>query len=576
MILKYHLIFLFSIGIAVSTCAQDIVQTHTYPKDFFRYPLDLPPTTAGTFGELRSNHFHSGLDFKTNQRTGYPVHAAFDGYISRLRIQYGGFGRAVYITHPNGFTTVYGHLERLAPELAKIVHDYQYEHQTYEADITLLPFQQNFIKGQVFAWSGNAGASAGPHVHFEIRDAITEQTINPQLFGLSIPDKIPPTISGLYAYHLNGLPFSEKTAKEFYPVAGSGAAYRLLKSSVINLSGDIGFGIMATDRNSTSMNKNGVYSIQLKVDDKLIYTFAVERFAFDQTHAINAHIDFPAFLATGREIQKSFILPGNKISVYPQQVNRGIITFNDDAIHNIEYVVKDVAGNTSTLKFKVKSKPAEPPSSQKPPGVLFKYNQQNDFSFDKARVIIPQGNLYDDLYFNYAVLPRHPGAYSATYRIHNRFTPIHDSFELWIKPDSNIGALANKAVIVNTAGGSEGGLYEGGLYEGGFIKAHCKGFGDFFVRIDTVAPVIYPLNITNGKNMAAAKTISLKMSDNLSGIKSYNGKVDGHWVLMELDYKTKILSYTFDENVKPGKHVFTLAVADNKDNLSLFTANFYR
>ncbi|EHQ28477.1 M23 family metallopeptidase [Mucilaginibacter paludis] len=574
MIIKHTIIYLLLIlGLNLKTQAQDIVQTHQYPKDFFRYPLELPPTTAGSFGELRSNHFHSGLDFKTNQRTGYPVHAAFDGYISRLRIQYGGFGRAVYITHPNGFTTVYGHLERLAPELAKIVRDYQYQQQTYEADITLLPLQVQVIKGQVVAWSGNAGASAGPHVHFEIRDASTQETINPQLFGLTIPDKVPPTITALYAYHLNGNPFSEKTPKEYYPVAGSGANYHLTTPAIINLSGEIGFGISTFDRNSTSLNKNGAYSIQLKVDDKLVYTFAVERFAFDQTHAINAHIDFPAYLSTGREIQKSFILPGNKISVYPQSENRGIITFNDDAIHQVEYIVRDVAGNTSTLKFRVKSKPiSEQILTDRPPGVLFKYDQKNEFAFDKVRVIIPQGNLYDDLYFNYAALPRKPGGHSPVYRIHNRFTPIHDSYELWIKPDSDMtAALADKAVIVSTSG-----VCEGGVYANGYIKASCRAFGDYYVRIDTLAPVITPLNITDGKNMTIAKSIMLKMSDNLSGVKSYNGKIDGKWVLMELDYKTKILSYTFDESIKTGKHVFTLAVADNKNNLSQFTANFYR
>lgn len=551
--------------------AQDVVQTRVYPKDVFRYPLDLPPTTAGSFGELRSNHFHSGLDFKTEQRTGFPVHAALDGYVSRLRIQFGGFGRAVYITHPNGFTTVYGHLERLAPELAKIVHDYQYEHQTWEADIQLQPTQYRVNKGDVFAWSGNAGASAGPHVHFEIRDALTEQTINPQLFGLTIPDKVPPTISGLYAYHLNGLPFSEKTTKEFFAVAGTGDSYHLLKSPTIDLNGEIGFGIMATDRNSTSMNKNGVYSIQLMVDGKLIYTFAVERFAFDQTHAINAHIDYPAYLTTGREIQKSFILPGNKISVYPQQVNRGLVTFNDDAIHEVEYVVRDVVGNTSTLKFKVKSKPIDKPLNEKPLGIFIKYGDITEVPISKGKIIIPQGNLYDDLYFDYALFPHRPGAYSATYRLHNRFTPIHDYFEVWIKPDSTIGNLANKAVLINTNGACEV-----ATYENGYVKAHARAFGDYFIRIDTTPPVIHPINITEGKNMATARSIQFRMSDNLSGIKTYNGKIDGHWVLMEWDFKTKILSYTFDGTLPHGKHVLNLAVGDNKDNIAQYTVNFYR
>ncbi|WP_448697291.1 M23 family metallopeptidase [Mucilaginibacter sp. AW1-3] len=561
---------LFILFLSVNSIAQSIAQTGQYPKDVFRYPLDLPPTTAGCFGELRSNHFHSGLDFKTNQITGYPVHAVYDGYVSRIRIQFGGFGRAVYITHPNGFVSVYGHLQRLIPELAKIVHDYQYQNQTWEADIQLSPLQMQVYKGQVIAWSGNAGASAGPHVHFELRDAVTQETINPQLFGLTIRDKVPPTLTSMYVYHVNGLPFSEKTQKEFYQVAGANGKYHLVHPGVITLSGETGFGITTYDVNSTSANHNGAYSIQLYVDDKPVYTFAVERFAFDQTHAINAHIDFPAFLTTGREIQKSFILPGNKISVYPQSVNRGLINFDDDAIHHVEYVVKDVAGNAATLQFSVRFKPQTPPVP-KPAGTLFKYDQQNVFTSDRVKIVIPQGNLYDDLYFDYGMLSHRPGAYSATYHIHNRFTPIHDTYELYIKPDSIIGNYVNKAVIVSTAG-----TCEGGEYVDGYIKANARSFGDFYIKLDTVGPHIGPVNIHDGSSLAGAKTFSIRISDNLSGIKSYTGNIDGKWVLLEYDYKTKVLIYTFDESIALGKHIFNLSVADNKNNLSQFTANFYR
>ncbi|HEX8019665.1 M23 family metallopeptidase, partial [Mucilaginibacter sp.] len=205
-----------------NTFAQNnIIQSRQYPQNYFRYPLDLtPPTTAGSFGELRPAHFHSGLDFKTNQRTGYPVHAAAEGYISRVRVQFGGFGRAIYITHPNGYTTVYGHLESFSPAVIDLVKKYQYEHQTYEADFNLTSTQVPVKKDEVVAISGNAGASAGPHVHFEIRDSKTEETINAQLFGLTIPDKVPPTITSIGIYHLNGRPFSEKTPKEFLGVTG--------------------------------------------------------------------------------------------------------------------------------------------------------------------------------------------------------------------------------------------------------------------------------------------------------------------------------------------------------------------
>ena len=552
--------------------AQTLSPSRAYPQNYFRYPLDLPPTTAGSFGELRSYHFHSGLDFKTNHQIGYPVHAVADGYVSRLRVQFGGFGNAVYITHPNGYVSVYGHLDHLQPGLAKLIKDYQYQTQSYEVDFNLAPMQMPVCKDEVFAWSGNAGASAGPHLHFELRDAITQETINPQLFGLTIRDKIPPVITGLYIYHLNNNPFSEQTPKEHYLVKGAGSSFHVYNKSSFSLDGDIGFGISTYDMNSTSGNHNGVYSIVLNVDGKPVYTFAVERFAFDQTHAINAHIDFPAFETTRAEIQKNFILPGNKIGVYPQSVNRGIINFTDGKEHKLQYIVADIAGNTSTLNFTVKAgnSPIKP-NAPMPGTVLFKYDKPNIFTADKIRISIAPGNLYDDLYFNYSTLPKKPGAYSLVYRVHNRFTPIHDSYDIWIKPDSTIGKLAAKAIIVNA-----GSVTDDNIYEDGYIKAHAHNFGDFYVMVDTTPPVIRPINITDGRNMAAARGIYFKISDNLSGIKSYTGMIDGKWVLMQWDFKTRVLSFIFDEDIKPGKHTFTLVVTDKKDNAAQFKANFYR
>lgn len=548
-----------------------IIQSRQYPKNYFRYPLDLPPVTAGSFGELRPNHFHSGLDFKTNQRTGYPVHAVFDGYISRLRVQFGGFGNAIYITHPNGYTTVYGHIERYSAEMTKAIRAMQYQLQSFEVDFKPEPNQIPVCKDEVIAWSGNAGASEGPHLHFEIRDTQTEETVNAQLFGLTIPDKVPPSIAAIGIYHLDGNAFSEKTPRQFLSVTGKSGNYHLTKPEVLNLSGPIGFGLTATDMTSVSPNHNGIYSVELKLDGKAIYSFAVERFGFDQTHAINAYIDYPEFLKTHRFFQKCFILPGSKISLYPQSISRGVINFNDDALHQLEYIVRDVAGNTSTLTVKIESSRHKNNTVIKPEGTLFRYDQQNDFSNAKVKVNIAPGNLYDDVDFTYSTLPEKPGTYSVVHRIHNRFTPVHDTYDLWIKPDSNIGKFADKAVIVSTAG-----VCEGGIYQDGFVKTKAAAFGDFYIRIDTVPPVITPLNIHNGADMSKLHGISLRIKDNLSGIKTYTGKVDGKWVLMEWDYKTKILSYTFTNDTIIGKHIFELNVTDNKNNNSRFTADFYK
>ena len=351
----YFAVFVIVFTLFNNLFAQSTIQSRPYPKNYFRYPLDLPPVTAGSFGELRPNHFHSGLDFKTNERTGYPVHAAFDGYVSRLRVQFGGFGNAIYITHPNGYTTVYGHIEKYSPAMEKAVRDSQYKYQSFEVDLRFKPKQLPVCKDDIIALSGNEGASEGPHLHFEIRDSQTEETINAQLFGLTIPDKVPPVITGIGIYNLDGKPFSEKTERKFIPVTGKSGNYHIARPGVISLNGAVGLGIGAYDQTSVSPNHNGVYSIELKLDDKTIYTFAVERFAFDQTHAINGYIDYPEYLKTHRWVQKCFIPPGSKITLYPQSVNRGVVNFNDDAIHRVEYVVKDVAGNTSRLKINVKS-----------------------------------------------------------------------------------------------------------------------------------------------------------------------------------------------------------------------------
>ncbi|MFI5161595.1 MAG: M23 family metallopeptidase [Sphingobacteriales bacterium] len=557
-------------GASLNIFAQGVVQTKQYPKNFFRYPLDLPPSTAGSFGELRPNHFHSGLDFKTNNQTGQPVHAAQDGYVSRLRVQFGGFGNAIYIAHPNGYTTVYGHLERFAPGLEKALRAEQYRQQSGEVYFNLPPNQIPVCKGDVIAWSGNTGASEGPHLHFEIRDTQTEQTINPQLFGLTINDKVPPTLGTICVYNLNGGPFSEKTPRQFFGVAGATGHYHLIKPQVINVSGATCFGITATDMNSTSFNHNGVYSIELKVDGQTVYTFAVERFAFDQTHAINAYIDYPTFLSSHRFIQKCFILPGSKISLYPQSVNRGIVNFTDSANHDVEYVVRDVAGNTASLKIKVKSSPAKVSPPVVPPNTtLFHYDKQNEFSNDKIKVIIPPGNLYDDIYFTYSTLPEKKGTFSEVHRLHNRFTPINDTIQVWIKPDNSIGNLTSKAVIVNSDG-----ICEPSIYEDGYVKCQARTFGDYYVKVDIEPPVIHPLNIHVGANMAKMQRIAFKIGDNMSGVKTYSGKIDGEWVLMYWDYKSKVLSYKFDGTITHGKHIFELTVTDNKDNVAHYKANF--
>lgn len=548
--------------------AQKVYSNNKYPLTDFRQPLDIvPPALAGSFGELRANHFHSGIDFRTNQRIGYPVYAVADGYISRLRVQNSGFGLALYINHPNGYTSVYGHLSRFNPKIGKEVKNIQYQNKSYEIDE--FP-NSDFIpvrKGEIIAYSGNTGSSGGPHLHFELRDTKTEITINPQLLGIQIPDDIPPVITAMYVYRLNEQPFNEFTPKQYFQVIGTKGKYNLNKVNTINLSGEVGFGITATDKHNGLSGINGVYAIELELDGKIIFTSALERFSFENSRAINAHIDYPAFLNFRRSIQKSFVDPGNPLQIYTNLVNTGRINFNDGKLHQLSYTLTDSKGNKSTLAFNVQADSKAVINTPAPkPGIAFPFSKVNEFINEDIKVVLPKGTLYNDLNFVYKNLPN-----SAIHQIQNNLTPLHIGFELSIKVDSSLIKYQSKALIVN---GNR--VSQGGYFENGYIKANPKTFGSFFIAIDTIAPNIIPINIAEGRNMNSISKMNFKIRDNLSGIKSFNGYIDGKWVLMEFDTKTASLWHAFDESTAAGKHSFELLVTDMKDNVKRYAIEFYK
>jgi murein DD-endopeptidase MepM/ murein hydrolase activator NlpD len=553
---------------------QQIFSNNKYPLVDFRSPLDIvPPALAGSFGELRANHFHSGIDFRTNQRQGYPVYAIADGYISRLRVQNSGFGLALYINHPNGYTSVYGHLQRFSPKIAQQVKSIQYQKRSYEIDefpnSLLIPVH----KGEVIAYSGNTGSSGGPHLHFEIRDTRTEATINPQLFGIDIPDNIPPVIYSMYVYRLNKKPFNEFTPKQYFQVLGGSGNYRLNSVNTINLSGEVGFGIVTTDRHNGASGLNGVYSIELELDGGLVYVSSLEKFEFENSKGINSHIDYPSYLNTRRSIQKSFVDPGNPLKIYSNLVNNGRIEFTDGKLHQLKYTITDSRGNKSTLKFQVQAdNKAMINSPETHTGEIFSYATANEFSNPEVKVILPKGTLYNDLNFVYKKLPKPASnAYSAIHQIHNKFTPLHTGFQLWIKADSTLNKYTGKAIIVNIGRASQG-----GTFEDGYVKTTPKNFGSFFITVDTIPPSVTPVNVSNGKRLTGISKMTFKIRDNLSGIKSFNGYIDGRWVLMEFDTKTASLWHTFDDSTSSGKHTFELIVSDMKDNNRNYSITFYK
>uniref|UniRef100_UPI003D7F1D15 M23 family metallopeptidase n=1 Tax=Pedobacter sp. TaxID=1411316 RepID=UPI003D7F1D15 len=464
----YTLLILFTCFSSLVN-AQQIFSNFKYPLVNFRQPLDIrPPALSGSFGEIRRNHFHSGLDYRTNQREGYPVYAVEDGYVSRARVQNSGFGQAVYIDHPSGYTSVYGHLQRFSPKIANYIEGLQYAKQTFELDAFPEPTVLPVHKGDIIGYSGNRGSSGGPHLHFEIRDTKTEAALNPQLLGLKVADNIPPVITSMYVYRLNHEPFDEFIPKQYFQLSGGAGVYKLKNATLINLSGEVGFGITVNDRHNGASGNNGVYSIQLEFDGKVVFTSALERFKFENSNAINSHIDYPSYVKSGAIIQKSFVDPGNPLQIYYNLVSRGRINITDNALHDVKYTVTDASGNHTTLTFKVQGNPgATTPVRTKPAGMIFPYQQQNEFSKKDLKVVIPKGSLYNDLFFTYEEKPKPAtNAYSAIHVVLNNLTPLHSSFELWIKADSALLPFKDKAVIVNTNRASQG-----GYFEDGYVKA---------------------------------------------------------------------------------------------------------
>lgn len=533
-----------------------------------RSPLDLPILLSGNFGELRSNHFHSGIDFKTGGSEGKPVHAVQEGYVSRISVSPWGYGNGLYLTHPDGTTTVYGHLQRFSRKIAEYVKQQQYAEENFTVNLFLTPDQLPVEKGEVVALSGNTGSSGGPHLHFEIRDTETEEVLDPlEYYKDRTTDTRPPLLKGLMIYPVEGKGVVGGSSRKRELKYHTPPTTDLTFTAPVEAWGEVGLAVKAYDYMDNTSNIYGVKEITLLADSQVIYHSRLDRFGFDETRYLNSFTDYEEWKDRRSFYMRSFVEPGNKLR-FIETVGRGILRIDEPRTYHLTYLLTDAAGNTSRYRFRIEGKEQPIPQPSSRGTQLFHWGSDNRFGAKGVRLFIPRGNLYDDLAFRYTV--HHDSMKTAAvHTLHNRPVPLHRAAELSLRLQHDTLAEKRQYGIVQLAKGRRSWI--GGSYRDGWIDGNIKELGTYTVEQDTQAPVITPIQPAG---WIQKQKFVFRLTDNLSGVKTYRGEIDGRFVLFEMDSKS-VITYRFDPaRLSRGPHTLKLTVVDAAGNTSVYTRSF--
>tara|TARA_B110000046_G_scaffold35281_1_gene38500 strand:- start:9953 stop:11587 length:1635 start_codon:yes stop_codon:yes gene_type:complete len=542
----------------------------SYPQDYFSAPIDINLILSGSFAELRTNHFHSGLDIKTQGKEGFQTYASAAGYVSRIKISRYGYGKALYIKHPNGYTTVYAHLKKFSAAIEAYVKKRQYQKETFEIELFPKAGTLKVLDKQLIAYTGNTGGSGGPHLHFEIRDP-QERPINPLMFGFDVKDTTPPVIYGLFGYPIseNSHVGGDTKRVEIRIIKQKDGTY---KSEPIIAYGEIGFGIISTDRQDLASNKNGVNNIQTSFNGQKSLEVNLNRFSFDETKHLNRYIDYEFLYNNKKRIQKLFIEKNNPLSVMNAFTNGGALKIENDTYSMYKVFVSDFKGNQSELNIPIRGvyQKLSDPINRNAKLQNVSATKEIVLQKDNVSIQILKNTFYEDVDLLFEVS-------NETLKLHTALIPLQKSITINFDISKYKKEDKTRLFIGSVSRYGNKLYYSPTKKRGNTLSTRTKYLGSYSLGIDSENPEIKAINFKNKSWISNNKYLKVKINDKVSGIKNYRATLNERWILMEYDTKTQLLTYDFeDQTITETENNFKIIVTDNVGNSSTFESIFYR
>ncbi|MDR3250502.1 MAG: M23 family metallopeptidase [Tannerella sp.] len=536
-------------------------------------PLDFDMSLSGGFCELRANHFHAGVDVRTKGVEGHSVHAVAKGYVSRVTVSPFGYGLAVYITHPgDSIISVYGHLQRFNSHIAAIVKEKQYKNESYTVDIKFDPGAIPVSQGEVIAFSGNSGSSAAPHLHLEIRDMKNGDYLDPLVyFKKYIKDTRKPFVRELVIYPVEGKGVVNGSSKKQIIKVETDKNENPVVDAAIEAYGAIGLGIRAIDRMDGTTFSYGIKDILQTVDSVETYRSYADRFAYEESRYLNSYTDYEEYSRRNVFYIKTFVEPGNRAGFIASR-NSGIINITEEREYNVTVALSDIYKNVSKVNLKIKGRKQDIAPPDTAGNKLMRWYDYNSFSTKGIRLTVPRNSLYSNLYMAYSAIADNK-YYSPIHVLHNSPVPLHSSAQLSISVSEQLTPPNTKQlgiVRINSRNGNA--VWIGGSYRDGWLDSEIQELGKYTVSRDVDPPVITPVNPDKWIN---GRQITVRIKDDLSGVYTYRGEIDGKYALFEYDAKKALITYKFDDKrLRPGSHRLRITVTDQCGNRSRYEYAF--